>query len=258
MKNEIEDPNRICINCTQFMQDSTDIAESFYGICLIDEDFEPFLDDIFEHGEFSSCKELYMRKRYDGEKEACTEFEEMEFPEDGESIDDFNGRMLVKQMQNENVDEILGYLYNSDLEIVKRAIWKLTKYFYFDNPDAVNGLIDFYLSLDPAENLPDVHMRKEVVEVLSRKETEKRIMEAFVNELYRSPSNNTTNQLYSLILRRLSYCPADMVEDLLLDLLRKKHYASRMTQRIIETIELARERSMQVSLGPDFYDPFNY
>lgn len=58
------------------------------GVCLNDEAFEPFLDGIIDNEDFSNCYELYLRKRYDGRKEACEQYEEPEIIEipEGEDI----------------------------------------------------------------------------------------------------------------------------------------------------------------------------
>jgi hypothetical protein len=44
--------DRICQNCSSFFQDSRDTD---LGICLNDEVFEPFLDEIMENADFSNC-----------------------------------------------------------------------------------------------------------------------------------------------------------------------------------------------------------
>ena len=50
------------------------------GVCINDEAFKPFWDDdgIIENFDFSSCYEIYLEKRFDGEREACDQFEEPE------------------------------------------------------------------------------------------------------------------------------------------------------------------------------------
>lgn len=59
--------DRICQNCGSFFQDMDDIN---LGVCLNDEVFEPFIDEILASGDFSNCHELYLQKRYNGDKEA--------------------------------------------------------------------------------------------------------------------------------------------------------------------------------------------
>ena len=53
----------------------------------------------------------------------------------------------------------------------------------------------------------------------------------------RTPSNNTTRQLYTLLLERLYRCDNDIVFDLLFDLLNRKKYSQKIKKRIIDVME---------------------
>lgn len=60
------------------------------------------------------------------------------------------------------------------------------------------------MSLGPAETLENVHLRIKMLGFIQYgKESEPKMAEAYVNELFRTPSNNVTRKLYSLILDRL-------------------------------------------------------
>jgi len=72
---------RICMNCQSYYPDRLDEPTEF-GICLNDSDFEPYLDELLEKQNFNCCKELIARKRFDGNKEVCKDFEMMEIKED--------------------------------------------------------------------------------------------------------------------------------------------------------------------------------
>lgn len=95
-------------------------------------------------------------------------------------------------------------------------------------------MINYYMGLGSAESLEDVCMRIKIVDILSTKESERNTIEAYVNELARTPSNNTTRQLYSLVLKRLSMCPVEIVRELLLELLGKRQYSYKIRKRIME------------------------
>ena len=73
--------------------------------------------------------------------------------------------------------------------------------------------------------------------MFSRYESDKRVIEAYVNELEKTPSNNTTRQLYTLLLERLYVCDNEIVFDLLFDLLNRKKYSQKIKKRIIEVME---------------------
>ena len=73
---EGEELEAICLNCNSFFP--ANIGPIEFGICLIDEAFEPFIDELLENPETASCQELIKSKQFSGEKEACSDFEEME------------------------------------------------------------------------------------------------------------------------------------------------------------------------------------
>jgi len=232
IENEIE-LDRTCQNCSSFFQDSEDMD---FGICMNDKIFEPYIDEILEGENFSSCHELYLQKRFEGVKEACEQFEIIEYidiPED----EDINTCFSYEVLMNQNVDEIVNYLYNTDLTVVKNALSAISTYVNIGNRSAYDGVLNYYLSLDPAENLDDVYIRKDIINMFSRYESERRTIEAYVNELERTPSNNTTRQLYSLLLERLDRCNNDIVFDLLDELLSKKKYSYKVRKRIMDVME---------------------
>ena len=222
--------DRICQNCSSFFQDSRDID---WGVCLNDEEFEPFLDEIIENGDFSNCYDLYLKKRFNGEKEACDQYEEAEIIEIQDE-EDINAYILYEKMKHQNVDEIIEYFNNADKRIVNKAISLISTYVFIGNKGAYKGLLNYYRGLGPAEGLEDVYLRMKIIDILSTKESERSTIEAYVNELARTPSNNTTRQLYSLILKRLRMCSRDIVQELLLELLSKKQYSYKIRKRIME------------------------
>ena len=224
---------KICQNCCSFIQDSKDLYIDF-GICSYDEEFEPFLMEVY-NADFSNCYEIYQKKRFSGDKEACDQYEEIELFEDSDDGDN-NAHTLIEKMKHQNVDENIKYLYNSDCEIINYAISTITMYICLGNNDAYEGLIDYYVSLDSAVSLEEVYIRMKIIEALFTKESEKKTIEAYVNELARTPSNNTTRQLYSLILARLEKCPRDMIREPLSQLLKKRQYSNKMLNRIIEVV----------------------
>lgn len=128
------------------------------GICLNDEVFEPFLDEIMENADFSNCYDIYLKKRFDGGKEACDQYEEPEIIEIRDD-EDINAYILHEKLKHQNVDEIIKYFNNSDKEIVNKAISSISTYVFIGNRGAYEGLINYYMGLGPAESLEDVCMR---------------------------------------------------------------------------------------------------
>lgn len=239
LDNELDDElddelDEICQNCTNFIQHPDDVME-WLGICLNDPEFEPFLEEILEYADFSGCYDLYLEKRFSGEKEPCDLYDQIELDEMAEDWDFYN-HINVEQIKQANVDEVIAYLYNSDNRMVNKAISFISPYVAMQNKDAYEGLINYYMSLGPAVSLEDVYTRKKIVDAISVNESEQKTIEAYVNELYRTPSNNTTRQLYTSILYRLERCPQEMTREPLLDLLEKKKYSYKMNKRITDII----------------------
>ena len=69
---------RVCYNCNSFFPDCDEITE--YGICLQDDAFEPFVDELFEM-DYSSCRDLVEAKKFLGSRDVCEKYEEIEIEE---------------------------------------------------------------------------------------------------------------------------------------------------------------------------------
>lgn len=54
---------RICLNCSQFLPSSMEEATEF-GICLGDQDFEPYIDGLLDGSDYSSCRQLIDSKQF--------------------------------------------------------------------------------------------------------------------------------------------------------------------------------------------------
>jgi hypothetical protein len=140
-------------------------------------------------------------------------------------------------MTNQSADEPVKALRNTDYATKKRALRWFETYIGIGNVAAYEALIDYYMGLEAAESLDDVHFRVDIVKVLSHNNTKKATVEAYVNELARTPSNNTTRKLYTEILRQLVYCSKEMVEVSLLELLGRKNYSYKIKNRILGVID---------------------
>ncbi len=226
---------RVCHFCNNFIPDLDDF-ETGLGVCLKDGTFDPFIDDIMENSSFACCFDLYLENRIEGDSEECLDFEAVEIIEIDDE-DDIYGTLLHEKLKNDNVDQIIDELESLDSEIVKKALTSLSAYIAMGNNNAFEGLLNYYNELPPADSLGDVHMRMQVVKALAHRQDEVSTINAFVNELNRSPSNNQTRQLYTEILNILGRCPVEMVKEPLLQLFAKRQYSYRMKNRIAELIE---------------------
>ncbi len=94
-----EKMERICLNCNSFFPDTFEEATE-YGICLADEAFEPYIDELLDTGNQNICHELIQEKRFLSERVCCSQYEEieiMDLPE--KNLDDFLERMVVKSVE---------------------------------------------------------------------------------------------------------------------------------------------------------------
>ena len=74
---------KICFNCSYFLTDMNDL-ENNLGVCLKDEAFDEYIEKIYENSDFSSCMDLYKKKRFNGERDVCADYDEIEIIEDEE------------------------------------------------------------------------------------------------------------------------------------------------------------------------------
>ncbi|TAH60755.1 MAG: hypothetical protein EWM50_06385 [Gottschalkiaceae bacterium] len=228
--------DEVCQNCNYFIQDSNDLRAGL-GVCLKDDIFQPFHYEILENANFSECYDLYLEKRFDGLREVCNLYEEINLIDISEN-EAPEAILTVEQMRTSNLDNVVNDLYDSDLELVNRAVRTVISYAYIGNTSALKGLLNYYMSLGSAVSLEDVYLRIKIIEMLSSKKIDKDIVSAYINELARTPSNNTTRQLYTKILDCLKRCPLEMVEEPLIDLLNEKEFSYKIKKRIMEVMTI--------------------
>ena len=77
---EKEEQERICLNCNQFLPASMEEATEF-GICLSDEAFEPYIEELLENCNYASCQDLINYKKFTGEQKVCKNYEEIDYVE---------------------------------------------------------------------------------------------------------------------------------------------------------------------------------
>lgn len=235
-KRELE---KICFNCSSFFME---VGVENLGACMDDEAFSPFVEEIYDSECFTCCYDLYMEKRYDGNREACSQYDEVEIIEiSNDDDEELYAAKLVASFKNQNVDGMLAELYDSDRSRLNRIVETLQTYICFDNESAYQGLLHYYNQLPAAEELDDVHTRVRIVDVLMRRDDVDTLL-ALVNELKRSPSNNVTRQLYTKILEKLRRFPLELRSEPIQNLLSEKKFRPKIKKRIEELLEPEVER----------------
>jgi len=72
-ENEEYEISKICMNCGDFIQATSDYSNNF-GICLRESEFEEYIDEMFDNNDFSGCIEHYNAKRFNGDIDSCEHF----------------------------------------------------------------------------------------------------------------------------------------------------------------------------------------
>ena len=119
MESELD---RICQNCGCFTSSGDDLEKGI-GICWMDDAFDPFWDEVAD-ADFSNCHDLYLEKQFDGERKGCDEFavpEMLDVPEGWNPI----SYIILEEMECQNIDELIKYLYHEDSQIVNNAVDKI-------------------------------------------------------------------------------------------------------------------------------------
>jgi len=253
MTKEEPEVEAICFNCNQFFPASMDEPSEF-GICLDDEEFEPFLDELLVHSDYSPCQDLVDRKQFSGEQEACADFEEIEFIEIDDSSsfgrelmrlretgqldpESFENAMLEEKLRNIDwstmpVDQYISKLKHSDPEKQREAISSLSAMSSLGNSEAFKVLFQFFKKLPSPETIEEVHFKRDLLRSMERSETKSILMPCLIDELYRTPSNNTTRQWISDIFRFLEYVPLSEVRGPLEKMLRHRRFSYRLKQKM--------------------------
>lgn len=248
-----EELERICFNCSHFLPASMEGATEF-GICLDDEAFEPFIEELLENLNYDSCQDLINRKKFSGEKEACADFEELEsieiddnsplgrellrLKEAGElTPESFEQALSEEQTRNIDlstvpVDKYITQLKDPDPEKQRKAISSLGGLISFGNKEAFKLLFNFLKELPPPNTIEEVHFKKELLRYLERSDTRTILLPHLIDELYRTPSNNTTRQWISYIFKFFEYSPLDEIREPLEQMLKDKRFSYRLKQKM--------------------------
>jgi len=230
--------DRICQNCAYFFQDDKD--EDDMGICSLDKAFDPYWDDkgVSENMDFSVCRELYQKRRFDSQRDACDHYEQVEIEE---LPDDINIDTLLRFEMRQSLDigqllELLETRPGERREVLHTIYMQIRD----GNQEASDRFFDYYNGLGPAASLEDVAYRIEIVTMLSWLPRDEHIVAAYVRELARTPSNNTTRRLYTEILSKLERYPEAEICAPLEKLLAEVPYSYRIKRRIREVAGLIR------------------
>jgi len=251
-----EELERICFNCNHFFPASMEEPTEF-GICLNDKDFEPFIDELLGNSHYACCQNLIDSKKFTGNREACRDFSEVEI---GESIEidensefgrelifaiksgQFNSKTLKELLVKEQirnidlkslpVDQYSKQLKSSKPEERDAAISSLGALIANGNEAAFEELFNFFQKLPPPKTIKEVHLKKHILRHLEYSEFRTSLTQFLLDELYNTPSNNTTRQWISAILQSLERSQCEEIGEPLKKMLSDNRFSYRLKQKI--------------------------
>ncbi len=253
---EKEELERVCFNCNHFFPASIQGPTEF-GICLNDKEFEPFIDELLDNSNYACCQELIDRKKFTGESEACPDFSEAEIEESIEIDENTEfGRALISSIKSgefdsEKLEELLIEeqirnidfktlpvdQYSKQLKSPKQeeqdaAMSTLGALIAQGNKAAFKELFKFLQQLPLPKTIEEVHLKKDILRNLEYSEPRTSLTRFLLDELYNTPSNNTTRQWISAILRFLEHFSGEEIHEPLKKMLKDKRFSYRLKQKI--------------------------
>lgn len=257
---EKEELERICYNCERFFPAIREGPTEF-GICLDDEEFDPFIEELLGNYNYACCQDLIDRRKFSGEREACCEFSEIkEFIEIDEntefgselisslksgrfSIEVLKELILEEQLRNIDfttfpVDRYSRQLKSPRSEKRDAAISILAGLIAHGNEAAFQEVFTFFQGLPSPVTIEEVHFKRDILTCLERSSLRKSLTPFLLDELYKTPSNNTTRQWISDILRFLKYFSLEEAREPLEKMLSDRRFSYRFKQKIKDILEV--------------------
>lgn len=250
---EKEELERICLNCSSFLPASPHELTEF-GICLNDEEFEPFIDELLGKSNYDCCKDLIELKKFPGEREACPDFdigERIEIDDNSElgrailsalekgplDPETFERLLLEEQIRNTDfttlpIDEDVKQLKSPKREERDAALTNLENLAGLGNKAAFQEVFNYLQQLPPLTTIEEVHFKLGILERLNRPQFRPLLTKYLLDELYNTPSNATTRQWISAILELLRRCPLEDVREPLEKMLSEKRFSYRLKKKV--------------------------
>ncbi|MBC8431035.1 MAG: hypothetical protein ISR61_10010 [Desulfobacteraceae bacterium] len=249
------DLERICGNCNYSFP--SEPFGSDFAICLNDPDLEPYVDDMLENQDFSRCQNLIKQKRFSWEQEACPDFDPVELNEEFPFSSELNsaiaeladeGRLTAETFEQAVFEDVVDNIdwahmpvedYVEELNRAdnvgarEKAVANLGGLIAFDNEAAFYALGNYLRELSPPATVEETHFRIEILRHLNlRNRFEDKLGPLLVEDLFRTPSNNTTRSWYTAVFRFFENAPAHMAEEALSPMLNSPQFSYRIKKRV--------------------------
>ena len=247
---------RICMNCNHAFPSEPFVSD--FAICLNDPEFEPYLDALLENQDFSRCQELVEQKRFSWEQGACPDFDPAEgiaedvplSPQLSSSIEKLarDGQLTAEMFQqavledmvskvdwaNVPVDKYVEELNNAKtLEAREDAVKSLGSLVALDNQAALDALCIYLKDLPPPASLEETHLRVAILRQLTHTRSDRlKLAKLLVEDLFRTPSNNTTRGWYSAVFHFFEESSEDIAKKALSPMLDSPQFSYRIKKRV--------------------------
>ena len=255
---------KTCLDCSAYLPASAEGPTEF-GICLNDEAFEPFVEELLEGTVSASCQALMERNKFVGDRTACPDFQESEvieiddnsplgqrvrsLAERGELTPEaLEEALLEEQLRNINwetvpVDDYARRLESTQPEERAAAIESLGGLVSLGNRAAFRMLLEYLAALPLPVTIHEVHVKREILRRLSCGPDKTAVVPYLIGELQAIPSNNTTRQWISDIFQFLERCPWSVIREPLDRMLDDKRFSPRFKRKVEEALFRSRSRS---------------
>lgn len=200
MMNETDETEpKTCVECNWMFPASEELMVD-YAICLRDPEFEPFIEELVDHQDYSRYRDLIEQKKFPVDRTVCADFDPAEILEIPDVDDETNPRIEYTTASGEeyrtaDVRHLLADLRAGSLATREQAFRILTWHASWDNEKALEAVLDYFEELPPPATVSDAHHKIRVFEDLRHvDQVRSRLRQALIEELCRVDSNNTTRQ----------------------------------------------------------------
>jgi hypothetical protein len=235
MMNELD---KICMNCNNFFLYLAN-GPSEYGICVNDAEFEPYLKELFEKGNYDCCRKLIEKKKFDGNREPCKNFDMFEVAgDDVIDISAASGDQKISEVfdfiiKHKSVKKYRKQLNNPDRKKQIEAFESLVALALLENEKASELLIKSFKEIPPPITLEDTHFKIDVFRHVRKKFDLPDLIQVLERDLFEMKVNNHTRQWMTEIFKFLSiYREDDQVIELLTNMLDDKRFSYKIKDKI--------------------------
>ena len=238
------DMDRLCCNCTFFFQDISELGTTV-GVCLNNVgEFEPYIDEVIKDSDFSICKEIYDKMKFDGDKPPCPLYEEIEMAEEDEmdeedeTSDELTDEEFIERVINNiDIEKNFEYLESANESLQRQALSNLEVLIRFGKKEVGYRLLDSLVSLKPAGNISEAHGWAKIIDTILCMKPELRIVDGFMKILRKTPSSATTRGVFNAIFDGFRKYPYEMIREPLSDFMYSGICKPKLKARIEEVLE---------------------